>query len=131
MSMSDPIADLLTRIRNAQMVGKASLEIPSSKLKQAICQVMADEGYIQGYEVVKDGVKELLKVHLKYFNGKPVIENIERISKPSRRIYKTKDELPKVQGGLGIAIISTSQGVMTDKQARQKGCGGEVICTIS
>lgn len=131
MSMSDPIADLLTRIRNAQMVGKASLEIPSSKLKQAICQVMADEGYIQGYEVMKDGVKELLKVHLKYFNGKPVIENIERISKPSRRIYKTKDELPKVQGGLGIAIISTSQGVMTDKQARQKGCGGEVICTIS
>ncbi len=131
MSMSDPIADLLTRIRNAQMVGKASLDIPSSKLKQAICQVMADEGYIQGYEVVKQGAKAFLKVDLKYFNGRPVIENIERVSKPSRRIYKAKDELPKVQGGLGIAIISTSQGVMTDKQARQKGCGGEVLCTIS
>lgn len=131
MSMSDPIADMLTRIRNAQMVGKAEVKVDSSKQKAAICQVLADEGYIAGFEVERANGKALLTVQLKYFEGRPVIENIQRVSKPGRRIYRGKDELPKVQGGLGIAIVSTSKGVMTDKAARKEGLGGEVICIVS
>jgi small subunit ribosomal protein S8 len=131
MSMSDPIADMLTRIRNAQMVGKASVKMASSKQKEAICRVLAEEGYIAGFEVERIEGKAFLTVHLKYFEGRPVIETIQRVSKPGRRIYCGKDELPKVQGGLGIAIISTSKGVMTDKAARKQGCGGEVICIVS
>lgn len=131
MSMSDPIADMLTRIRNAQMVGKASVTMASSKQKEAICQVLAEEGYITGFEVERASGKAFLTVWLKYFEGRPVIENIQRVSKPSRRIYQGKNELPKVQGGLGIAIVSTSKGVMTDKAARKRGFGGEVICIVS
>jgi small subunit ribosomal protein S8 len=131
MSMSDPIADMLTRIRNAQMVGKASVKMASSKQKEAICRVLAEEGYIAGFEVERIEGKAFLTVHLKYFEGRPVIETVQRVSKPGRRIYCGKDELPKVQGGLGIAIVSTSKGVMTDKAARKQGCGGEVICIVS
>jgi small subunit ribosomal protein S8 len=131
MSMSDPIADMLTRIRNAQMVGKASVRMASSKQKEAICRVLAEEGYIAGFEVERIEGKAFLTVHLKYFEGRPVIETVQRVSKPGRRIYCGKDELPKVQGGLGIAIVSTSKGVMTDKAARKQGCGGEVICIVS
>jgi small subunit ribosomal protein S8 len=131
MSMSDPIADMLTRIRNAQMVGKASVKMASSKQKEAICRVLAEEGYIAGFEVERIEGKAFLTVHLKYFEGRPVIETVQRVSKPGRRIYCGKDELPKVQGGLGIAIVSTSKGVMTDKAARRQGCGGEVICIVS
>ncbi|GAB6067957.1 30S ribosomal protein S8 [Methylothermus subterraneus] len=131
MSMSDPIADMLTRIRNAQMVGKASVKMASSKQKEAICRVLADEGYIAGFEVERSDGKAFLTVRLKYFEGRPVIENLQRVSKPGRRIYRGKDELPKVQGGLGIAIVSTSKGVMTDKAARKLGLGGEVICVVS
>ncbi len=131
MSMSDPIADMLTRIRNAQIVGKASVKMTSSKQKEAICRVLADEGYIAGFEVEHTGGKASLAVHLKYFEGRPVIETIQRVSKPGRRIYCGKDELPKVQGGVGIAIVSTSKGVMTDKAARKQGYGGEVICIVS
>ncbi len=131
MSMSDPIADMLTRIRNAQSRGKASVTLPSSKLKEAICRVLAEEGYIEGFEVERDGNKAFLTIRLKYFEGRPVIEHIQRVSKPGRRIYRGKDELPKVQGGLGIAIVTTSKGVMTDKAARKQGFGGEVICVVA
>ncbi|GAB4351320.1 MAG: 30S ribosomal protein S8 [Methylohalobius sp. ZOD2] len=131
MSMSDPIADMLTRIRNAQMVGKATVAMQSSKLKEAICRVLVDEGYIEDFGVERDGGKATLTVKLKYFEGRPVIESIQRYSKLGRRIYRGKDELPKVQGGLGIAVVSTSQGVMTDKTARKQGIGGEVICIVS
>jgi len=131
MSMSDPIADMLTRIRNAQKAGKASVSMPSSKQKEAICRVLAEEGYIEGFEVEREGNKAFLTIRLKYFEGRPVIEYIQRVSKPGRRIYRGKDELPKVQGGLGIAIVSTSKGVMTDKAARKQGCGGEVICVVA
>nr|WP_026596225.1 30S ribosomal protein S8 [Methylohalobius crimeensis] len=131
MSMSDPIADMLTRIRNAQMVGKATVAMQSSKLKEAICRVLADEGYIEDFGVERDGGKATLTVKLKYFEGQPVIESIQRYSKLGRRIYRGKGELPKVQGGLGVAVVSTSQGVMTDKTARKQGIGGEVICIVS
>ncbi|HEB99059.1 MAG TPA: 30S ribosomal protein S8 [Thiotrichales bacterium] len=131
MSMSDPIADLLTRIRNGQHAELAQVRVPSSKLKQAILKVLKDEGFILDYRVEENGGKPELVIDLKYYEGKPVIASIRRVSRPGLRIYKGKDELPKVQGGLGIAIVSTSKGVMTDRQAREVGEGGEVICTVS
>lgn len=130
MSMSDPIADLLTRIRNAQMAGKPSVTCPSSKLKQAILDVLKQEGYIAGYTLSDDVVKPELTISLKYFNGKPVIEELHRGSRPGLRSYKGVSELPKVRAGLGIAVVSTNKGVMTDKAARAAGVGGEVLCTV-
>jgi len=130
--MSDPIADMLTRIRNGQNVGLQTVKMPSSTLKLAIAGVLQDEGYIDGFEVAEqEGNKRELTVSLKYFDGKPVIEKIQKISKPGLRIYRGKDELPKVMGGLGVAIVSTSEGVMSDKSARAKGYGGEVICIVA
>jgi ribosomal protein S8 len=128
--MQDPIADMLTRIRNGQAANKVAISMPSSKLKVAIANVLADEGYIESVKVV-EGVKPELEITLKYFQGKPVVESIQRISRPGLRIYKRKDELPKVMGGLGIAIVSTSKGVMTDRAARQAGLGGEIICYVA
>ena len=130
MSMQDPIADMLTRIRNGQAANKVAISMPSSKLKVAIANVLADEGYIESVKVV-EGVKPELEITLKYFQGKPVVESIQRISRPGLRIYKRKDELPKVMGGLGIAVVSTSKGVMTDRAARQAGLGGEIICYVA
>ncbi|WP_425619832.1 30S ribosomal protein S8 [Buchnera aphidicola] len=130
MSMQDPIADMLTRIRNGQSANKYSIIMPLSKLKKSIAHVLKEEGYITDYEII-DIIKPKLKVILKYFQGKSVVETIERISRPSLRIYKNKKNLPQVMAGLGIAIISTSQGVMTDRVARQVGLGGEVICYVS
>ena len=131
MSMSDPIADLLTRIRNAQMVAKTTVSVPSSKVKVAIAQVLKDEGYIEDFAIDGDASKPTVKVRLKYYQGRPVIERIERVSRPGLRIYKAKDELPKILGGMGVAIISTSKGVMTDREARAGGHGGEVLCIVS
>jgi small subunit ribosomal protein S8 len=131
MSMTDPIADMLTRIRNAQKVSLESVRMPSSKLKEAIAQVLQDEGYVGKFEVDTQGSKRQLHIQLKYFDGKPVIERIEKISKPGLRIYRGKDELPKVMGGLGVAIVSTPSGVMTDRAARAQGIGGEVICIVA
>ena len=128
--MTDPIADMLTRIRNAQSAGKADVTMPSSKAKLAIAGVMKEEGYITDFAVSSDA-KPNMTVTLKYYQGSPVIDEMKRVSRPGLRIYKNKDELPKVLNGLGIAIISTSAGVMTDKKARLEGRGGEVICTIS
>lgn len=130
MSMSDPIADLLTRIRNAQMAGKATVTCPSSKIKQSILEVLKQEGYIAGYSISDDVVKPELSISLKYFNGRPVIEELHRGSRPGLRSYKGKGELPEVRAGLGIAVISTNKGVMTDKAARAAGVGGEVLCTV-
>ena len=130
MSMQDPLSDMLTRIRNAQMSGKTQVEMPGSKLKAAVAKVLADEGYIAGFEARVEGVKPRLALELKYFQGKPVIAEIDRASKPSLRRYSGIDDLPSVRGGLGIAIISTSQGVMTDRAARAAGVGGEVLCTV-
>jgi small subunit ribosomal protein S8 len=130
MSMSDPIADMLTRIRNGQSAAKADVSMPASKMKQAIAKVLKDEGYIKDF-AVSDGPKADMTVSLKYFEGRPVIESIKRVSRPGLRIYKNRDELPKVLNGLGIAIISTSQGVMTDREARAAGRGGEVVCLVS
>ena len=130
MSMSDTIADLLTRIRNAQRASKPSVSIPYSKMKLSICDVLKNEGYIESSEI-KGDTKKTLDVFLKYYEGKPVIENIRRISKPGLRIFKSSNEIPTVKNGLGICIVSTSQGVMTDKQAREKNCGGEIICFVS
>lgn len=130
MSMQDPIADMLTRIRNGQMANKTSVTMPSSKLKVAIANVLKSEGYISDVAVAQDGVKANLTVELKYFNGRPVIEEISRASRPSLRLYVSQDELPKVRGGLGVSIISTSKGVMTDRAAREAGVGGEVLCTV-
>lgn len=130
MSMSDPIADLLTRLRNAQMAKLPKMSCPSSKVKVAICRVLQDEGYITGYDVQENGSKRDLTVDLKYFQGKPVIEEIKRISKPGLRQYKGKEELPRNRQGLGIVIVSTNQGLMTEKQARSAGVGGEVLCTV-
>ncbi len=129
MSLQDPVSDMLTRIRNAQKATKVSVTMPSSNQKENIAKVLRDEGYILGYSTSGDAKKEL-SIELKYFQGKPVIEEIKRVSRPGLRIFKSKDELPSVNGGLGIAIISTSKGVMTDKQARETGNGGEVICTV-
>ena len=130
MSMQDPIADMLTRIRNGQAANKVAISMPSSKLKVAIANVLADEGYIESVKVI-EGVKPELEITLKYFQGKPVVESIQRISRPGLRIYKRKDELPKVMGGLGIAVVSTSKGVMTDRAARQAGLGGEIMCYVA
>ena len=131
MSMSDPIADMLTRIRNAQMVESAVVVMPSSKVKVAIAKVLKDEGYIEGFKVSVEVVKPMLEIALKYYAGRPVIEKIERVSKPGLRIYKAKDDIPRVMNGLGIAIVSTSQGVMTDRKARATGVGGEVLCIVA
>jgi small subunit ribosomal protein S8 len=131
MSMSDPIADMLTRIRNGQMVEKTAVKMPSSKLKKAIAQVLKDEGYIDDYQVRDNGGLPEMEVALRYYAGKPVIEKIERISRPGLRIYKGRDELPRVMNGLGVAIVSTSQGVMTDRKARSLGVGGEVLCVVA
>ncbi len=130
MSMSDPIADMLTRIRNGQSADKVSVSMPSSKYKQTIAAVLKDEGYVSDWRVEGDGVKKQLVVDLKYYMGKPVIEKITKISRPGLRIYKSAEELPRVIGGMGIAIISTSKGMMTDRTARENGQGGEVICTV-
>lgn len=130
MSMQDPIADMLTRIRNGQAANKVAINMPSSKLKVAIANVLADEGYIESVKIL-EGVKPELEITLKYFQGKPVVESIQRVSRPGLRIYKRKDELPKVMGGLGIAVVSTSKGVMTDRLARQSGLGGEIICYVA
>ena len=129
MSLQDPVSDMLTRIRNAQKASKVSVKMPSSTQKENIAKVLKGEGYILDYSVSGDAKKEL-SIDLKYFQGKPVIEEIKRVSRPGLRIFKSKDELPSVNGGLGIAIISTSKGVMTEKQARATGNGGEVICTV-
>jgi len=131
MSMTDPIADMLTRIRNGQGARKVSVSMPASKAKEAVAQVLQDEGYISGFATDGEGATKELTVELKYFEGKAVIETIQRTSKPGLRIYRGKDELPKVLGGLGVAIVSTSAGVMSDRQAREKGIGGEVICVVS
>lgn len=130
MSMTDPIADFLTRIRNAQMAKMPEVSCPSSKLKIAISKVLQDEGFISGYEVEENGGKPVLNVSLKYFRGKPVIEEIKRVSRPGLRAYKGKEELPRNRAGLGIAIMSTSKGLMTSKQAEAAGIGGEVLCTV-
>ncbi len=131
MSMTDPIGDMFTRIRNAQMVGKPFVNMPSSRLKLAIAGLLKDEGYILEFKEVKDGNKSDLNVTLKYFDGKPAIETIQRHSRSGLRVYRGKDDLPKVLGGLGISIVSTSSGLMTDAQARKKGVGGEVIGLIA
>lgn len=130
MSMQDPLSDMLTRLRNAQMAGKKTVDMPGSKLKAAVAEVLAEEGYIQGFQLDTTGTKPRLIVELKYFDGKPVIAEIERVSRPSLRRYSGKDELPSVRGGLGVAIVSTSRGVMTDRAARAAGVGGEVLCTV-
>ena len=130
MSMQDPIADMLTRIRNGQAANKVAINMPSSKLKVAIANVLAAEGYIESVKVL-EGAKPELEITIKYFQGKPVVESIQRVSRPGLRIYKRKDELPKVMGGLGVAVISTSKGVMTDRAARQAGLGGEIICYVA
>ena len=131
MSMSDPIADLLTRIRNAQMVAKSTVVVPSSKVKVAIVQVLKEEGYIDGFEVKTDGKKTELEIALKYYAGRPVIERIERVSRPGLRIYKGCGSLPQVMNGLGVAIVTTPKGVMTDRKARAAGVGGEVLCYVA
>jgi len=130
MSMSDPIADMLTRIRNAQATEKVSVLMPSSKVKLAIAQVLKDEGYIEDFAAREIEGKTTLEIALKYYAGKPVIEKIERVSRPGLRIYKSKDDIPRVMNGLGIAIVSTSHGVMTDRKARATGVGGEVLCIV-
>jgi small subunit ribosomal protein S8 len=131
MSMTDPIADFLTRIRNGQASGRQEVSMPSSKIKLALAQVLKDEGYIEDYNTTAADGKSTLSVQLRYYQGRPVIDRLERISRPGLRVYRGKDELPSVLGGLGVAIVSTSQGVMTDKQARAAGHGGEVICVVS
>lgn len=131
MSMSDPIADLLTRIRNAQMVAKSTVVVPSSKVKVAIAQVLKDEGYIDGFQVKADGKKSELEITLKYYAGRPVIEHIERVSRPGLRVYKGCEKLPQVMNGLGVAIVTTPKGVMTDRKARAAGVGGEVLCYVA
>ncbi len=130
MSMQDPIADMLTRIRNAQMAAKTNVTMPASKVKAAVANVLADEGYIGEYSVAEDGAKAQLTIALKYFEGKPVIAEIDRASRPGLRYYVGSTELPSIRGGLGIAVVSTSQGVMSGRAARQAGIGGEVLCTV-
>ncbi|HET6434480.1 MAG TPA: 30S ribosomal protein S8 [Xanthomonadaceae bacterium] len=131
MSMTDPIADMLVRMRNAAAVGKPTVSMPSSKIKAAIAGVLKDEGYIADFRVTENGAKASLEIVLKYFEGKPVIERMQRVSRSGLRQYRGKDALPKVLGGLGVAIISTSKGIMTDAQARQQGVGGEVLCFVA
>jgi small subunit ribosomal protein S8 len=131
MSMTDPIADLLTRIRNGQAAGKTEVRLASSKIKTAIVQVLKDEGYIADYRLEAESGKPTLTIGLKYYEGRPVIDRLERVSRPGLRIYRGKDELPKVLGGMGTVIVSTPKGVMTDRQARSMGQGGEVLCIVA
>lgn len=131
MSMSDPISDMLTRIRNAQLAEKTTVSMPSSKLKAAIAKVLQDEGYVEGFKVVNDGAKATLEIGLKYYADRPVIEKIQRVSRPGLRIYKGSKDIPKVMNGLGIAIVSTPKGLMTDHKARANGIGGEVLCIVA
>lgn len=131
MSLQDPLADMFTRIRNGQMAGKKSVDMPSSKQKVALARVLESEGYILGFAVGDDPVKKVLRVDLKYYEGKPVIENIARVSRPGLRVYKKVDRLPRVKHGLGVLILSTSQGVMTDRAARKANVSGEIICQVS
>ena len=131
MSMTDPIADFLTRIRNGQRSGKPEVGMPASRIKLALAQVLKEEGYIDDFAVVDDGAKPTLTVRLKYYQGRPVIDRLERVSRPGLRVYKGKDDLPRILGGMGVAIISTSRGVMTDREARAGGHGGEVLCIVS
>jgi small subunit ribosomal protein S8 len=129
--MSDPIADMLTRIRNAQLAEKTSVVVPASKLKVSIAKVLKDEGYIEDFALRGEGAKHALEIGLKYYAGRPVIERIERVSRPGLRIYKPAKDIPQVMNGLGVAIVSTSRGVMTDRKARQSGVGGEVLCIVA
>lgn len=131
MSMSDPIADMLTRIRNAQISEKSSVRMPASKLKKAIAQVLKDEGYIEDFALRQEGAIPEMEIALKYYAGRPVIDRIERVSRPGLRIYKGMNDLPRVMNGLGVAIVSTSKGVMTDRKARSLGVGGEVLCIVT
>jgi small subunit ribosomal protein S8 len=135
MSMSDPIADMLVRIRNAQLVGHTEVSMPASKLKASIAQVLKDEGYIEDFALReaggKAGAKKELRIGLKYYAGRPVIERLERVSKPGLRVYRGRDDIPRVMNGLGVAILSTSRGVMTDRKARADGVGGEVLCIVA
>ena len=131
MSMSDPIADMLVRIRNAQLVGHTEVAMPASKLKSAIAQVLKDEGYIEDYALRDDGVKKQLRIGHKYYAGRPVIERLERVSKPGLRVYRGRDDIPRIMNGLGVAILSTSRGVMTDRKARADGVGGEILCIVA
>jgi len=131
MSMSDPIADMLTRIRNAQSVDKAAVTMPASKLKVAIAQVLKDEGYIDGFVLRREAGRDELEIALKYYAGRPVIERIERVSRPGLRVYRGRDALPQVMNGLGVAIVTTPKGVMTDRKARASGVGGEVLCYVA
>lgn len=129
MSMQDTLADMFTRIRNAQLAEKATVDMPASKLKASLAKVLLDEGYIGGYQVSEEA-KPTMTIDLKYFQGKPVIESIQRVSRPALRRYAGKDDIPQVNDGLGVCIVSTSQGIMTDRQARKLGVGGELICTV-
>jgi len=129
--MTDPIADMLTRIRNGQMIGHAQVVMPGSKLKASIAQVLKDEGYIEDYAVKQNDGKSELSIGLKYYSGRPVIERLERVSKPGLRVYKSRNDIPRVMNGLGVAILSTSHGVMTDRKARATGVGGEVLCIVA
>ncbi len=131
MSMSDPISDMLTRIRNAQMSEKVTVKMPSSKLKAAIAKVLQDEGYVEGFNISSNDGKPVLEIGLKYYAGRPVIEKIQRISRPGLRIYKGCEDIPQVMNGLGVAIVSTSKGLMTDRKARANGMGGEVLCIVA
>jgi small subunit ribosomal protein S8 len=131
MSMTDPISDMLTRIRNAQAVRKTTVNLPSSKLKAALAQVLKDEGYIDGFAIRQQDGKPEIEINLKYYAGEPVIEKIERVSRPGLRIYRGRDDIPRVMNGLGIAIVSTSKGLMTDRKARATGIGGEVLCIVA
>ena len=131
MSMTDPVADMLTRIRNAQACGKITVAMPSSKLKGAIAQVLKDEGYIDGFAVKGEVAQPQLEIALKYYAGRPVIERIERVSRPGLRVYKGRHDLPQVMNGMGVAIVTTPRGVMTDRKARAAGIGGEVLCVVA
>ena len=131
MSMSDPIADMLTRIRNAQMAEKLTVAMPSSKIKVALAKVLQDEGYVDGFKIVTDNGKPTLEIGLKYYADRPVIEKIQRVSRPGLRVYKGSEDIPQVMNGLGVAIVSTSKGLMTDRKARANGIGGEVLCIVA
>ena len=131
MSMSDPVSDMLTRIRNAQMVGHTEVVMPASRLKAAIAQVLKDEGYIEDFALRDNGAKKELHIGLKYYAGRPLIERLERVSKPGLRVYKGREDIPRIMNGLGVAILSTSRGVMTDRKARADGVGGEILCIVA
>ncbi len=131
MSMTDPIADFLTRIRNGQRSGKTEVGMPASRIKLALAKVLKDEGYIEDYAVAANDGKSTLTLRLKYYQGRPVIDRLERVSRPGLRVYKGKDDLPRILGGMGVAIVSTSRGVMTDREARAAGHGGEILCIVS